>query len=29
MTSRPSIGFAKITAPKKGSVVVLSAENGG
>ena len=29
MTSRPSIGFAKITAPKKGSVVILSAENEG
>ena len=29
MTPRPSIAFAKLSAPKKGSVFVLSAEDGG
>ena len=29
MTPRPSISFAKYAAPKKGSVVLLSAEGGG
>ena len=29
MTPRPSISFARHAAPKKGSVVLLSAEGGG
>jgi leucyl aminopeptidase len=29
MTARPTISFARIATPKKGSVVVLSAEEGG
>ncbi|TIW34496.1 MAG: leucyl aminopeptidase, partial [Mesorhizobium sp.] len=29
MTSRPSIAFAKFAAPKKGSVFVLAANDGG
>ena len=29
MTPRPSISFAKYATPKKGSVVLLSAEDGG
>ncbi len=29
MTPKPSISFAKHAAPKKGSVVLLSAEGGG
>ncbi|TJU97984.1 MAG: leucyl aminopeptidase, partial [Mesorhizobium sp.] len=28
MTSRPSIAFAKLAAPKKGSVFVLAADGG-